>query len=119
MPGGSEGRAEIDAFMRHADDLSDDPALPMQEKQQKLQAWLDERELLSTFTNLVESVIDVFLAQSIDRRIHAADSFLRKARTASVFANTANMSVAFLNDHHQPAAAASDADDATGFHHFV
>jgi 15-cis-phytoene synthase len=29
------------AFMRHADDISDDPSLPAAEKQQKLQAWLD------------------------------------------------------------------------------
>src|SRR5581483_1544984 len=29
------------AFMRHADDISDDPALTAKEKQEKLVAWLD------------------------------------------------------------------------------
>lgn len=29
------------AFMRHADDISDDPALPIPEKRERLKAWLD------------------------------------------------------------------------------
>src|SRR6185369_7802588 len=83
------------------------------------QPWLRHREIAAALANLVEGAFDLFFFQTKNRRIHAPDSLLRKARVTTIFTKSTYIAVAFLSHHHQPATGTADSHDASRFYHLV
>src|SRR6185295_17575166 len=77
-----------------------------------VQPWLRQREVTATLANLVEGALDLFFFQTKNRRIHATDPLLWKARVPAVFTKSTHIAFALFSHHHQSPAGAADSHDA-------
>ena len=68
--------------------------------------------------NLFKTSFDIFLAQSVNGRIHSAVAFLRKTYYCHPLEIRGYFRRAF-NNHHQPFSTATNANHTTGFDYFV